>query len=154
MSCHVSDIHPSLIYCQTKKIEILSPLKFIRDFRLKAHSMKVGFAFSLFSAIGRRFPLKKLAFRRRSGSLLGAFAPVGSPRTRFSRRPAPINFVLKEITPFVYKLIIKENRNTLTPKMKRERISEINCNFSNEKTESWSHPEACLRLVYPSCFFL
>ena len=49
MSCHVSDIHPSLIYCQTKKIEILSPLNFFRDFRLKANSMKVGFAFSLFS---------------------------------------------------------------------------------------------------------
>jgi hypothetical protein len=49
MSCHVSDIHPSLIYCQTKKIEILSPLNFNRDFRLKANSMKIEFAFSLFS---------------------------------------------------------------------------------------------------------
>ena len=44
--------------------------------------MKVGFAFSLFSAsteIGRQIPLKKLAFRGRSGSLLGAFAPAGLP---------------------------------------------------------------------------
>jgi hypothetical protein len=85
--------------------------------------MKIGFAFSLFS-----FPLKKLAYRGRSGSPLGAFAPAGSPYSLFpqeSRTPAPINFVLKEITPFVYKLIIKENRNTLTPTMILKEISLI-----------------------------
>ncbi|PEO48216.1 hypothetical protein CN563_09570 [Bacillus sp. AFS026049] len=46
-----------------------------------------------------------------------------------ARTPAPIDFVLKEITPFVYKQIIKENRNTLTATMESERVSEINCNF-------------------------
>ncbi|WP_411739559.1 hypothetical protein [Peribacillus sp. S4] len=65
-----------------------------------------------------------------------------------SRTPAPINFVLKEITPFVYKLIIKENRNTLTPTMERKRISEINCNFFKEKLRVGLIP------IYPSCFFL
>ncbi|MEF2095926.1 hypothetical protein V3595_14750 [Bacillus sp. CFBP9009] len=31
----------------------------------------------------RRFPLQALAFRGRSGSLLGAFAPAGSPLDAF-----------------------------------------------------------------------
>ncbi|WHY56143.1 hypothetical protein [Peribacillus simplex] len=35
----------------------------------------------------------------------------------------------------------------------RERISENQLECFLEKTVGWSHPELCLRLVYPSCFF-
>jgi len=84
--------------------------------------------------IGRRFPLKKLAPQAvRPRRFCACGVSMDSLLPQESRTPAPINFVLKEITPFVYKQIIKENRNTLTPTMERERISEINCNFFKEK---------------------